>query len=145
MWGVTRNENYAFYLLSILNANSFVGLVVPSFRAGIVGPMIMLVLCTFAGGTLCLCWIGIENVVGITVFAILNGFFAEAYVSLIIPAIVELTLDTNESVCGSFWTTGRESNRRVACGCPAEAVCRSTGICRCSDTVRSTIDADGSH
>ena len=93
--GVTSNENFAFYLLSILNASSFFGRIFPNFLAGIVGPMNMLVLCTFASGTLCLCWIGIENIAGITVFAILYGFFAGAYVSLIIPVIVKLTPDIN--------------------------------------------------
>ena len=53
----------------------------------------MLVLCTIAAGILCLAWIAISNVAIITVFAVLYGFFAGAYVSLVPPVIVDLTPD----------------------------------------------------
>jgi len=90
---ITSNEDYAFYLLSILNAGSFFGRVIPNFLAGKIGLMNMIVFCTFASGILCCVWIIIDNVAGITVFAILYGFFAGAYVSLIPPVLVELTPD----------------------------------------------------
>ena len=98
--GVTSNENYAFYLLAILNAGSFFGRIIPNFLAGKVGAMVMITLCTFASGILCLCWISVRNVAGITVFALLYGFFAGAYVSLISPVLVELTPDMN--VVGTY-------------------------------------------
>ena len=60
----------------------------------------MLVPCTVAAGTLCLAWIGITDITGITVFAALYGFFAGAYVSLLPPVIVELTPDM--SVVGTW-------------------------------------------
>ncbi|KAL8867907.1 MAG: hypothetical protein Q9174_005354, partial [Haloplaca sp. 1 TL-2023] len=85
------NMNYAFYLLSILNASSFVGRVLPGFLVGKVGPMNLLVTCSFASGILSLCWIAINDVVGLTLFAILYGFFAGAYVSLAPPVLVSLT------------------------------------------------------
>ena len=91
--GVTSNIDYAFYLLSILNGASFFGRIIPSFFADQFGPMNMLVFCTFATGVLCLCWISVKNLAGITVFAILYGFFAGAYVSLVPPVIVGLTPD----------------------------------------------------
>ena len=91
--GVVNDVDYAFYLLSILNAGSFLGRVIPNFLADRVGPMNMLVLCTTAAGVLCLCWIGVKNIGGITVFAVLYGFFAGAYVSLLPPVLVELTPD----------------------------------------------------
>lgn len=92
---ITSNQDYAFYLLSILNAGSFFGRVIPNFLAGKIGLMNMVVFCTFASGILSLVWISIENVVGITIFAVLYGFFAGAYVSLIPPVLVELTPDMN--------------------------------------------------
>lgn len=98
--GVTANEEFAFYLLAILNAGSFFGRVIPNFLAGTIGPMNMIVLCTFAAGILCFCWISIDNLPGITIFAILYGFFAGAYVSLIPPVLVELTPDM--SVVGTW-------------------------------------------
>ena len=94
-YAITRdavsNENYAFYLLPILNAGSFIGRVIPNFLAGKIGPTNMIVLCALAAGILCLCWIFIENMAGITVFALLYGFFAGAYVSLTPPVLMELT------------------------------------------------------
>ena len=93
--GVISDENYAFYLLSILNAGSCFGRVLPNFLASTVGPMNMSLVCTSCAGVLCLCWIDIEDLVGTTVFAVLYGFFAGAYVSLISPVIVELTPDIN--------------------------------------------------
>ena len=97
---ITSNTDYAFYLLSILNAGSFFGRILPNFLADKTGPMNMLVPCTVAAGTLCLAWIAITNVTGITVFAALYGFFAGAYVSLLPPVIVELTPDM--SVVGTW-------------------------------------------
>lgn len=62
--------------------------------------MNMMAFCTFSAGVLCLCWIAIDNVTGITVFAILYGFFVGAYVSLISPVLVELT--PNMTVVGTW-------------------------------------------
>ena len=87
------SENYAFYLIPILNAGQFFGRILPNLFAHKVGIMNMIVLDTFAAGVLGFGWIGIDSVAGITVFAILYGFCAGAYVSLIPPIIVELTPD----------------------------------------------------
>lgn len=97
---ITSDTDYAFYLLSILNAGSFFGRILPNFLADKTGPMHMLVPCTVAAGILCLSWIRITNVAGITVFAALHGFFAGAYVSLLPPVIVGLTPDM--SVVGTW-------------------------------------------
>lgn len=102
-YALTRHitsDDYAFYLLSILNAGSFFGRILPNFVADKTGPMNMLGPCTIAAGILCLCWISITNLAGITVFAVLYGFFAGAYVSLLPPVIVELTPDL--SVVGTW-------------------------------------------
>ena len=55
--------------------------------------MNMIVLDTSAASILGFVWIGSDSVAGITVFAILYGFCAGVYVSLIPPIIVELTPD----------------------------------------------------
>ena len=89
--GDMSNVDYAFYLLPILNAGSFFGRTIPNALTHYTGPMNMLVFCTFASGLLCLCWTVIENTAGLTVFAILYGFFAGSYVSLGPPVIVALT------------------------------------------------------
>lgn len=97
---ITCDTNYAFYLLSILNAGSFFGRILPNFLADKIGALNMLVPCTIAAGVLCLAWIAISNVTGITVFAVLYGIFAGAYVSLVPAVIVDLTPDM--SVIGTW-------------------------------------------
>ena len=97
---ITSDTDYAFYLLSILNAGSFFGRILPNFLADKIGALNMLVPCTIAAGILCLGWIAITNVAGITVFAVLYGFFAGAYVSLVPPVIVDLTPEM--SVVGTW-------------------------------------------
>lgn len=94
VYALTRggvDTNYAFYLLSILNASSFFGRVFPAFLVGKTGPMNLLVSCSFAAGIFCLCWIVINSMAGLTIFAVLYGFFAGAYVSLAPPVLVSLT------------------------------------------------------
>lgn len=90
---ITSDSDYAFYLLSVLNAGSFFGRILPNFMADKIGPMNMLVPCTIAAGMMCLCWIRVTEVASITVFAAFYGFFAGAYVSLLPPAIVQLIPD----------------------------------------------------
>lgn len=90
---ITSDSDYAFYLLSILNAGSFFGRILPNFMADKTGPMNMLVPCTIAAGMMCLCWIRVTDVASITVFAAFYGFFAGAYVSLLSPVIVQLITD----------------------------------------------------
>ncbi len=97
---ITSDTDYAFYLLSILNAGSFFGRILPNFLADKIGALNMLVPCTIAAGVLCLGWIAINNLAGITVFAVLYGFFAGAYVSLVPPVIVDLTPEM--SVVGTW-------------------------------------------
>ena len=90
---ITSDSNFAFYLLSILNAGSFFGRILPNFVADKTGPLNMLVPCTIVSGILCLCWISITDIAGITTFATLYGFFSGAYISLLPPAIVQLIPD----------------------------------------------------
>jgi len=90
---ITPNENYAFYLIPILNAGQSFGRILPNFFASRFGLMNMIVLDTFAAGIMGFGWIGIDSVAAIGVFAILYGFFAGAFISLIPPVIVELTPD----------------------------------------------------
>ena len=90
---ITSDSDFAFYLLSILNAGSFFGRILPNFVADKTGPLNMLVPCTIASGILCLCWTRITDIAGITIFATLYGFFSGAYISLLPPAIVQLIPD----------------------------------------------------
>ena len=90
---LTINEDLAFYLLSVLNAASVFGRVVPNFVADKIGPLNMLVPCTLLSGVLCLCWIKVRDLNGAILFCVLYGFFSGAFVSLIPAVIAKLTPD----------------------------------------------------
>ena len=85
--------NYAFYLLAIINGSSAFGRIIPNFLADKIGPLNMLTPCTLAAGILCLGWIDITDVAGITAFSVFYGFFSGAFVSLLPPTIATLTPD----------------------------------------------------
>ena len=90
--GIT-NENLGFYLLPILNAASIAGRVLPNLLTDRVGPLNVLIPASLGSGILAICWIGIKNLPGIIVFAILYGFFSGGFVSLPPVALVSLTPD----------------------------------------------------
>ena len=85
--------DFGFYLLPILNAASVPGRIVPNFLADYVGPLNILVPCSLITGILALCWIGIKNLPGTIVFAILYGFFSGGFVSMPPVAVTSLTKD----------------------------------------------------
>lgn len=121
------SENFAFYLLPILNAASVPGRIFPNFLADHAGPLNILMPCAAITGVLALCWIGIHNLPGTIVFAVLYGFFSGGFVSMPPVAIVSLTPDlrklgTRMGQCFFFSAFG------LLCGTPVSgAILRSTG------------------
>jgi len=85
------STNLGFYILPILNAGSVAGRILPNFFADKTGPLNVLIPCSFAAAVLCFAWIGIKDIAGLVVFAILYGFFSGAFVSLPPTAIVSLS------------------------------------------------------
>lgn len=85
------SENFAFYLLSLLNATSIFGRILPNFVAGKTGPLNIIIPCTFMTGVLILCLIAVRNIAGITVVVLLFGFFSGSLVSLPPTIVVHLT------------------------------------------------------
>lgn len=85
------DTSLGFYMLPILNAASVFGRVVPNFYADRLGPLNMLIPCCLASCILMFGWIGIEDVAGLVVFALLFGFFSGTFVSLPPTAIVSLS------------------------------------------------------
>jgi len=81
----------SFYILPILNAGSVAGRILPNFIADKTGALNMLIPCSFAAGILCFGWIGIKDIAGLVIFAILYGFFSGAFVSLPPTALVSLS------------------------------------------------------
>ena len=95
--GVANTDpDFAFYLLSILNASSIFGRIIPNFFADKTGPFNMLVPCSFIAAILAFAWIGIKSTAGLVVFAILYGFFSGTFVSLPPASIVSISPNVSE-------------------------------------------------
>ncbi|KAL7786730.1 major facilitator superfamily domain-containing protein [Trichoderma ceciliae] len=87
------DSNLAFYLVSILNAASVFGRIIPNFIADKTGPLNILVPCCLFSAILAFAWIAIKDVAGIVVFCVLYGFFSGSFVSLPPTTIVSLSPD----------------------------------------------------
>jgi MFS family permease len=80
----------ASYLLSIINAASILGRLLPNFVADKVGPLNILIPLTAGAAVLTFGWIGIHDGAGLIVFCVLYGFVQGPFVSL--PPIIVATL-----------------------------------------------------
>jgi MFS family permease len=92
-------ETLAFYLVSILNAASVPGRIVPGLLGMRFGPLNILLASAIISGILSLCWIAISNAGGLIALALLYGFFSGAFVSL--PAVALTTLTPNLQTLGT--------------------------------------------
>ena len=90
---------YAFDLLAILNAGSFLGRILPALFAQRFGPAVTVALGAISLGILILAWLGIHNVPGITVWAVLIGFMSGLNVA--IPSAVIPLLSPSRDVVGA--------------------------------------------
>ncbi|KAL4782546.1 major facilitator superfamily domain-containing protein [Aspergillus varians] len=88
-----------FYLVSILNAASIPGRIVPGLLARRISPLTILMWSALISGLLSLCWTAIHNAGGLIAFAVLYGFFSGAFVSL--PAVALTTLTPNLDTLGT--------------------------------------------
>ncbi|RYP45333.1 hypothetical protein DL768_008317 [Monosporascus sp. mg162] len=81
------------YLVTLLNAGSILGRLLPNLAADRLGSLSMLVGSTFGAAVLALAWFGVRRFGGLVVFALLFGFFNGGVTSLPPSAIVILTPD----------------------------------------------------
>ncbi|KAH7054504.1 major facilitator superfamily domain-containing protein [Macrophomina phaseolina] len=86
--GNTISDNFSFYILSIMNASSVLGRIIPNLLADRFGSFSILIPSTLITSALAFAWIGIDSVASIVVFCVLYGFFSGAIVSLPGTAIV---------------------------------------------------------
>jgi len=93
------SDNLAFDLLSILNAASFFGRILPGLAADKLGKFNVMVFMNVATAILIFCWTSTHTNVGFIVFAAVYGFVSGAVVSLFAPCIAELAPPT---VIGSY-------------------------------------------
>ncbi|GFN17186.1 hypothetical protein AtubIFM55763_004376 [Aspergillus tubingensis] len=92
-------EPLAFYLVSILNAASVPGRIVPGLLALRLGPLNILLGSAIISGVLSLFWIAITDPGGLIAFAVLYGFFSGAFVAL--PAVALTSLTPNLETLGT--------------------------------------------
>lgn len=124
--GITTAQ-FGFYLLPILNAASVPGRIVPNYVADYAGPLNILTPCALITGILALCWIGVHDLSGTIVFAVMYGFFSGGFVSMPPVAITSLTTDmsrlgTRMGQCFFFSAFG------LLCGTPVSgAILDATG------------------
>ncbi|KAL2827332.1 putative monocarboxylate transporter [Aspergillus cavernicola] len=85
------STNLASYILSILNAASVFGRLLPGVIADKAGRFNTICLFGLSTGILLLCWIAVKSNAAILVFAALYGFFSGAIVSLMSPCIAHLS------------------------------------------------------
>ncbi|EPE31184.1 MFS general substrate transporter [Glarea lozoyensis ATCC 20868] len=78
------------YLLSIINAASIAGRLLPNFVADKIGPLNVLIPLTGGAAVLTFGWIGIHSGAGLIIFCVLYGFFQGPFVSL--PPTIVATL-----------------------------------------------------
>ena len=93
------NENMAFYLLSVLNAGSVFGRIIPNFIADRTGPLNMIIPCALMSGVLALCLIAAHSIAPVIVICALYGFFSGSFVSL--PPTILVHLTANRAMIGT--------------------------------------------
>lgn len=89
-------DKLSSYLLSILNAASVFGRVIPGMIADNVGRYNVLITTGSCTGILLLCWIAMTSNASIFVFAVLYGFFSGGIVSLMSSCIAQVTPVSNQ-------------------------------------------------
>ncbi|KAI1393020.1 MFS general substrate transporter [Hypoxylon trugodes] len=86
-------DDLSAYLVTLLNAGSVFGRLLPNFAADYLGSMNMLAATTIGAGVLAFAWFGVKNLGGTIVFVLLFGFCNGGVTSLPPSAIVSLTPD----------------------------------------------------
>lgn len=76
------NADMGFYMVSIINAASLFGRVLPGFWADKIGPLNIMILCTLFSGIICMCWTEATTMVGIVFVSLAYGFASGAVIGL---------------------------------------------------------------
>ncbi|KAK4964086.1 hypothetical protein LTR66_012481 [Elasticomyces elasticus] len=105
------DENLGFYMLSIINAASIFGRIIPNYVADRTGPINMIVPCALISGIICLCLIPVASVASLIVLCLVYGFFSGTFVSL--PPTIFVLLSPNRGMIGTRMGMGFSF---IACG-----------------------------
>ncbi|KAK1546711.1 major facilitator superfamily transporter [Colletotrichum paranaense] len=85
--------NFSSYFVTLLSAGSIPGRVIPNYLADKVGALYMQISVAAGSAVLMFAWLGIRNMAGLVVFAILYGLFSGGMVSISPTVIVSLSPD----------------------------------------------------
>ena len=89
----------AFYLLSIINATSTFGRIIPGYVGDYIGPLNMIIPCAMLAGILCLCFMATHTIAGVIIACAFYGFFSGTLVSM--PPTIFVHLTKNRAVIGT--------------------------------------------
>jgi MFS family permease len=89
--GIT--EDLTFYLLSVLNASSAAGRIIPGLLADKFGSLEIMTICAISAAILSYAWVAIQSLGGIVIFCLLYGFASGAVVSLPSSIVAEMVPD----------------------------------------------------
>jgi MFS family permease len=87
------NDSFAPYLVTLLNVGSIFGRIIPNALADRWGSMNLTIACAFASAILVFGWLGIRDLGGAVVYALLYGAFSGGVVSLTPSVYVGLSPD----------------------------------------------------
>lgn len=79
----------ALYMVTVLNAPSFFGRIIPNFAGDKVGRFNLSIISYLACAILCYCWTAASTNAGITVWIAFYGFFSGAVFSLYSPTVAQ--------------------------------------------------------
>lgn len=88
--GIT-DENLGFYVLTILNAGSVFGRIVPNFFADTTGPLNVTAPFVLFCAIISFCWTSIHSLPQLVLFCAFYGFFSGTFVSMTGPSIASLS------------------------------------------------------
>ncbi|KAJ7639243.1 MFS general substrate transporter [Roridomyces roridus] len=81
------DSKFLTWVIPILNAGAMAGRLMPSFLADRYGPLNVIVPSAFISGAIMWALLGVRNIAGVTVFALIYGFVSGAFLSLTSPAV----------------------------------------------------------
>lgn len=88
--------DFAPYTVTMLNVGSVFGRVLPNYFADRLGNLNVLVVCATTSAVLLFGWMGIHNLAGLIVFALLYGLFSGGIVSVTPAVVMGLTPDMSK-------------------------------------------------
>lgn len=90
------DSKLAFYSVTVINAGSVLGRLLPNFFADKYGPYNLLLPCLFISSALAFAMFGITSFPAVVAFGLLYGFWSGSYVSLIPSLLAQLSSHAGE-------------------------------------------------